>query len=105
MKADFSAKDFRTWTASVLAFEWLLQRKDGMHLAQMLAFVAEHLGNTPAIARKSYIHPMLVGMAKDGPASAPAIILPRRTRWLSREERGLIILLDGQARLTSGVVQ
>jgi len=101
MKADFSAKDFRTWTASVLAFEWLLQRADGMTLGQMLAFVATHLGNTPAIARKSYIHPMLIEMAKDAPANPLAIILPRRTHWLSREERGLIALLDSQERLTS----
>jgi len=97
MKADFSAKDFRTWTASVLAFEWLRERTVGTALGEMLAFVAQHLGNTPAIARKSYIHPMLIEMAKGTPAAALANPLPRRTRWLSREERGLIALLDGAA--------
>lgn len=93
MDADFSAKDFRTWAASVLAFEWLLERTDGMKLADLLAFVAEHLGNTPAIARKAYIHPALVEMASAASTDMPTIALPRRTRWLSREERGLIAYL------------
>lgn len=94
MDADFSAKDFRTWAASVLAFEWLLARTDGMKLTDLLSFVATHLGNTPAIARKAYIHPALVEMAGTKPADMPAFSLPRRTRWLSREERGLIAYLD-----------
>lgn len=97
MDADFSAKDFRTWAASVLAFEWLLGQSDGMRLTDLLAFVAEHLGNTPAIARKAYIHPALVEMASTASAGLPALRLPRRTRWLSREERGLIACLDKQA--------
>ncbi len=50
MGADFTAKNFRTWRASALAFEWLAQGR-GTNLGDMLAFVAEHLGNTPAIAR------------------------------------------------------
>jgi len=94
MNADFSAKDFRTWAASVLAFEWLLGRTEGMKLADLLSFVAEHLGNTPAIARKAYIHPALIEMAVAVPTDMSALGLPRRTRWLSREERGLIAYLD-----------
>lgn len=94
MKAEFSAKDFRTWRASVLAYEWLRQRREGMTLKQMLAFVAEHLGNTPAIARKSYIHPLLIDMAQTSSSRASEAPLPRSTRWLSREERGLIALMD-----------
>lgn len=95
MGADFTAKNFRTWTASALAFEWLAERSGG-GLNAMLAFVAEHLGNTPAIARKSYIHPALLDMAKDGGHPLhTGVKLPRRTRWLSRHERGLIAYLEG----------
>ncbi|MBT2188152.1 DNA topoisomerase IB [Sphingobium nicotianae] len=94
--ADFTAKHFRTWTASALAFEWLAQKHKESGLNAMLAFVSEHLGNTPAIARKSYIHPALIEVAKDSPiAFRDSLTLPRKTRWLSRYERGLIEYLEG----------
>jgi DNA topoisomerase-1 len=59
----------------------------------MLDFVASELCNTPAIVRKSYVHPALIDLAKAerGHESLP---LPRRTRWLSRFERGLIAFLE-----------
>jgi len=95
---DVTAKHFRTWRASVLAFAWLTDGKAEAGLKPMLAFVSEHLGNTPAIARKSYVHPALLEMATTGaPDFHGALPLPRRTRWLSRHERGLIAFLDEQA--------
>lgn len=98
MGADFTAKHFRTWRASVLAFEWLAQDKGGSPLSAMLAHVSEHLGNTPAIARKSYIHPRLVELARDGASEfRKTLRLPRKTRWLSRTERGLIAWLEEDA--------
>ncbi len=94
MGADFTAKHFRTWTASALAFEWLAD-EGGSGLREMLDYVSGHLGNTPAIARKSYVHPVLIDIARDGAAAFRAALhLPRRTRWLSRHERGLIDYLD-----------
>ncbi len=91
MGEDFTAKHFRTWRGSVLAYEWL--RGGGEKgLAAMLAFVSEHLCNTPAIARKSYIHPALVERARN---DGPPLPVPRQTRWLSRHERGLIAYLEG----------
>ena len=94
MGADFTAKHFRTWRASALAFEWLAEEKS-TGLNDMLAFVAEHLCNTPAIARKSYVHPTLIDIAKDRPlAFREDLHLPRKTRWLSRYERGLIDCLE-----------
>lgn len=93
MGADFTAKDFRTWGASVLAFEYLIEN-EGCTLGEMLAHVAQGLGNTPAIARKSYVHPGLVELAKSGTFKVAANELPRRTKWLTRHERGLIALLD-----------
>jgi len=93
--ADFTAKHFRTWRASALAFEWLAEARRETGLAPMLDFVSEHLGNTPAIARKSYIHPALLEIAKESAlAFREQLRLPRRTRWLSRHERGLIAFLD-----------
>jgi DNA topoisomerase-1 len=100
--ADYTAKDFRTWTASVLAFEWLRNAPEKITLREMLAHVAEHLGNTPAVARKSYIHPRLVEMALTGEREMLPQRLPRRTRWLTPFERGLIDFLEHQSALTSG---
>ena len=61
---DFTAKDFRTWAATVLAVVELSRlepatsetvRKRG--LAKAIRQVAARLGNTPAVCRSSYIHP------------------------------------------------
>ncbi|CAN5373886.1 DNA topoisomerase IB [soil metagenome] len=94
MGAPFTAKHFRTWGASVIAFEAL--SGGDMSLKQMIAPVAEALGNTPAISRKSYIHPVLLALAKEGQAEwREGLRLPRKTRYLSRYERGLIDLLEG----------
>ena len=99
MGDDFTAKDFRTWTASALAFEWLASGRPAK-LGEMLAHVAEHLGNTPAIARKSYVHPRLIELAKDKAAQAvfrETLRLPRAGKYLNRYERGLIAFLEDGA--------
>ncbi len=65
---EFSAKDFRTWNATVLAAVALARRaKDEKSLrtqtsrkrvqSAVAREVAELLGNTPAVARRSYIDP------------------------------------------------
>ena len=56
--------------------------------------VAERLGNTPAIARKSYVHPAVVALVDRQQKWRAGLKLPRKTRWLSREERGLLDLLE-----------
>ncbi len=88
----FTAKHFRTWRASALAFEWLVAGEGG-GLRPMLAFVADALCNTPAIARKSYVHPALVELARSPGDFRETVRLPRRTKWLSRYERGLVDFL------------
>jgi DNA topoisomerase-1 len=99
---DFTAKHFRTWGATLLAFEHILDvAKDGkVSLKPMLEAVAAALGNTPAISRKSYIHPSLIELCRTGdPAGLCALKLPRPTRWLQSRERALIAFLDEIARL------
>ncbi|MCX9148008.1 DNA topoisomerase IB [Erythrobacter sp. WG] len=94
MGEDFSAKHFRTFHASSLAFEKLVQGPGIIKLKEMLEHVAEHLGNTPAIARKSYIHPALIQRIEGQEEWRSGLKLPRQTRWLSRAERGLIAFLE-----------
>lgn len=95
---DFTAKHFRTWAASVVAFEALAKAEHDLSLKAMLEPVTEKLGNTPAIARKSYVHPRLIGLIKRGQtAFRNRLKLPRDSRWLSASERGLIKFLGTRA--------
>ena len=95
MGEDFTAKHFRTWGASVIAYQALAEAAGPLSLAAMLEPVTEALGNTPAIARKSYVHPRLIALTKTGQKEfRETLKLPRQTRYLSRYERGLIELLE-----------
>lgn len=97
MGGDYTAKHFRTWTATLTAFEALLESDRHLSAKDLGVVVAERLGNTPAVARKSYIHPALLAFCEDSDTQQTLrknLSLPRRTKWLSREERALIALLD-----------
>ena len=70
---DFTAKDFRTWAGTVLAaialrelekFDTQTQAKK--NILRAIETVAERLGNTAAICRKSYVHPMVLDAYMDG---------------------------------------
>lgn len=65
--ADFSAKDFRTWSATVLAAVALAVSTEARSatarkraVARAMQEVAHYLGNTPAVVRKSYVDPRVV---------------------------------------------
>ncbi len=93
---EFTAKHFRTWAASVIAYAVIVAAgSEGIGVKAMLEPVAKALGNTPAISRKSYVHPALIELAKAGGLKGQAPMkLPRATRWLTPPERGLILFLD-----------
>ncbi|WP_301751301.1 DNA topoisomerase IB [uncultured Erythrobacter sp.] len=94
MGDDFSAKHFRTFHASSLAFERLAMGKGQVRMAEMLEHVADRLGNTPAIARSSYVHPAVIARIEGQEDWRKGLQLPRKTRWLTRTERGLIAFLE-----------
>ena len=70
---DFTAKDFRTWSGTVLA-AWALrelkevdsQAQAKRNVVRAVERVAEWLGNTPAVSRKSYVHPSVIDAYLDG---------------------------------------
>ena len=71
--AEFSAKDFRTWAGTVLAYRALraLQPADGAHgakrnVVEAIRQTADQLGNTPAVARGSYVHPAVLEAYLEG---------------------------------------
>lgn len=100
----YSAKDFRTWggtlrAATVLAeFGAAGSATDAKrNVATMMRFVASELGNTPAICRKSYVHPLVVARYVDDGETIklPARHTPNADVYAhSPEERALIRFLD-----------
>jgi DNA topoisomerase I len=80
---DISAKDFRTWGATVLAAVALAvsgevsATKTGRQraIARAVKEVAHYLGNTPAVARASYIDPRVFDRYRDGVTIAGALSL------------------------------
>jgi len=94
---DFTAKHFRTWGASAIFFDQLCGHEEGEKIGLRTALepVAEALGNTPAISRKSYVHPALIEAVKDNPRDPlGGLKCPREGKYLSRAERGLIMFLE-----------
>jgi DNA topoisomerase I len=115
---EFSAKDFRTWAGTVLAFRALAATGQGLDPAaaeepsaralqravkQAAETAAERLGNTPTVARQAYVHPAVIdayldGGVRDAILSAadvsPALPLPPTPE----EEQAVLALLADQAR-------
>jgi DNA topoisomerase-1 len=65
MGENFTAKDFRTWGGTLIACCSLAQTKEKTEKARQKAIVkcvkdvAKQLGNTPAVAKSSYIDPLV----------------------------------------------
>jgi DNA topoisomerase IB len=80
---DISAKDFRTWGATVLAAVALAvsgevaATKTGRKraISRAIKEVAHYLGNTPAVARSSYIDPRVFDRYRDGETIGGALSL------------------------------
>ena len=78
---DFSAKDFRTWSATVLAAIALAvsgevarsERGRKRAVNRAVQEVAHYLGNTPAVARSSYIDPRVIDAYHSGLTLLPAL--------------------------------
>jgi DNA topoisomerase I len=103
--ADFSAKDFRTWFATVLAYRALRstgqprnEHDASRRLKQALDGVAEQLGNTTTVARASYVHPVVLDayVSEDLPpaAGSPGDLDRELTpAWISRRDELAVVRL------------
>jgi len=101
----YSAKDFRTWGGTLRAATVLAEigparseTEAKRNVALTMRLVSTELGNTPAICRASYVHPMVVARYMD---DGETITLPRNHRRggdygvaHAPEERALINFLD-----------
>jgi len=100
---DFTAKHFRTWGASVIAFEQLLAKDEArrMSVKTMIEPVAEALGNTVTMSRKCYVHPALIDALKDRPDDPlSGMTRPRARRRLSSAETAFLKFLSKKPRKT-----
>ena len=104
---DFTAKDFRTWTGTVLAAVALAAAgapRSKTHAKRTVVHavgrVAVALGNTPAICRKSYVHPVVVDTYLEG--QLPATLRLREVTGapgagLRPEERAVLDVISGKS--------
>ncbi|MDQ3732850.1 MAG: DNA topoisomerase IB [Actinomycetota bacterium] len=105
---DVSAKDFRTWHGTVLAAVALAAENDKSAskaarkraVAKAMREVAEYLGNTPTVARASYVDPRVVDLFEDGITISPALRVVRENISLGdgathgRIEQAVLDLLE-----------
>jgi DNA topoisomerase-1 len=103
--AEFTAKDFRTWGGTLIAAIAFAEHgppeseADAKRVvASVMRAVGERLGNTPAVARSSYVSPAVVEQYLDGRTIADfrprhLRVVGARDTGLDREERALLALL------------
>ncbi|HEX2219150.1 MAG TPA: hypothetical protein VHG35_10115 [Gemmatimonadales bacterium] len=108
---DFTAKDFRTWSGTLLAVAALKElgptppsaREAKSAVLKAIDQVAERLNNTRAVCRKYYVHPAvfntymagtMIAALENGNAKAAAEV----AAGLSDEERAVVRLLGRQAK-------
>jgi DNA topoisomerase I len=105
MGEEFTAKDFRTWGGTLLAAIALAEKgvtetepEGKRNVAAVMRLVGEKLGNTPAVARASYVSPAVVEQYLDGRTiddfrPLHLRVVGARDTNLDREERALLALL------------
>ena len=111
--ADVTAKDFRTWMATVMAGTALagLDAPQSIGRARretnaVLDAVAGRLRNSRAVTRASYVHPALLAAYADGSlAERWSPVAAASARGLRREERALLGFLRSLQDRTSGLLR
>jgi DNA topoisomerase-1 len=104
---EFTAKDFRTWSGTVLAACQLSAQQAAKSLTEAkrnvvaaVREVAEQLGNTVAVCRKCYIHPAVLDGYLAGQLSALRLTVSTEinvTVELRREESSVLAFLQKQS--------
>lgn len=105
--ADYTAKTFRTWGASAVAFGHLRglepssRREHDAQRAEAVRRAADLLHNTPAVCRKSYVHPAILADDRgelDRLIERSGANTARASRWMDADERALLKFLTAAER-------
>ncbi len=103
---DVTAKDFRTWAATVLA-ACALRDAAGFEsesdarrkVVEAIDGVARKLGHTRAVCRRSYVHPAVIDTFLEGGLdTALGIVIAKRPAGLTADEAAVLSLLRRRAR-------
>ena len=109
-----TAKDFRTWAGTVLAYRALraigkgkTEREQQRNVAAAIQATADGLGNTPAVARSAYVHPAVVDAYLDGRIRSALVKAAEETddppgATDPDEERAVVALLRARLREDAG---
>lgn len=110
MGEEFSAKDFRTWAGTLIASAELAiaeraenERERKKTVTACVKSVAKKLGNTPAIARASYIDPRIIRTFMDGDdlhrvwTTITQMKKDKGQDYLSPDERCVLSVLEAQS--------
>jgi DNA topoisomerase-1 len=101
----FTAKDFRTWAGTLFCALYLAEseaaknKTESKRIAtEAIRRVAQHLGNTPAICRKCYVHPGVLEAFEAGALALQRLAgKPEDAHALSADERAVLRFLAGRA--------
>ena len=104
---DFTAKDFRTWSGTVLAAIELRslpaesETQARANVSRAMKVVSARLGNTPRICRTSYVHPAIIARYLDGSLARRLHVRAskRKESAITPDERAVLGLLHLEARL------
>jgi DNA topoisomerase-1 len=102
---EFTAKDFRTWGGTLIAAIAFAEQgpaADGeatRRIAAVMQIVGKRLGNTPAVARSSYVSPAVVEQYLDGRTIDD--FRPRKLRVVGARDTGL----DPEERATLSLLR
>ena len=104
---EFTAKDFRTWAGTVLAACSLSALRTSEALTSNTALkqciaaaakeVSTHLGNTPAVCRRCYVHPAVVAAFESGALDPGLVSDTPPSVGLSAAERKVLASLSASA--------
>lgn len=111
MGEEFSAKDFRTWAGTMIAAIALdelgvVDQKDqkllDKNIKEAVNRVSERLGNTPSVARSSYIDPRVIEDYTQGRTlkyfEREINLLLKKAESLSKEEVGVLCMLRSRLK-------
>jgi DNA topoisomerase I len=103
---EITAKTFRTWHATVYAAAALAGQGSPTSVTaarrtvnETVKLVAHELNNTPAVCRRSYVHPAVISAYEDGSLpEAWTSFSVRGSQWMSADERRLLAFLEALPR-------
>ncbi|MEO8200569.1 MAG: DNA topoisomerase IB [Gemmatimonadota bacterium] len=107
---DFSAKDFRTWSGTILAAAALKdigpassEREAKAYYLKAIDKVSEQLNNTRAVCRKYYVHPALFETYSEGSLLAryERELKRARSKGLEREEAAVLAILRARLEMAA----